>query len=430
MTSTIGFLIDATGAWLTRPSPEADWCISQTGPQATLESAMDSDGFVAIAFSHELVSVQLNPAAVTGMALASLRPRLAGLPLPIALTLRDPRPTTERHAYGAAAMDRIDAAAGQYQIAARQSLLGTPSEPAPASHGSAHGGSAPLGIGDHVVAEDGSWHLAEDPLLLARIGFSDPKIDAVGYAVRNMGFLRVFLPASGELAIAVHPRAAAPAAVIAVAERLAGVEDRSVRVLRLEDRWVSQLHEDGTAAARALCELCGVSFAVPANDRWYLTPAKSADLSEDSADPLLLMQRKWRITFGRFSDSVLPFAIRHGLIDRLIIAARRRDDDLVFRFIGDGLATLFPDEFRFNAIGNDIADQPDKEYGAWVAQAYRDVAGSGVPRLEHIDAYLPGSARGPWIRYQRLLLPWRTPGGVLVTMSSRITMERLLRRPT
>src|SRR5690606_27892784 len=67
-----------------------------------------------------------------------------------------------------------------------------------------------------------------------------------------------------------------------------------------------------------------------------------------------------------------------------------------------------------------VENQPDKEYALWLRDFYRDVALRKEPRYDVVDALLPQAQRGPFLRYERLLLPWDTPSGeVFVTVSSQ-----------
>jgi hypothetical protein len=81
-----------------------------------------------------------------------------------------------------------------------------------------------------------------------------------------------------------------------------------------------------------------------------------------------------------------------------------------------------------NAIGQRVENQPDKEYGGWVAEFYKSVASTGQPRYDCVTAAIQhpaaGKLRSGVIRYERLLLPWRTPSEeVFVTLSSKMIDE-------
>lgn len=287
--------------------------------------------------------------------------------------------------------------------------------------------------GSYVVSDKGAWFAETDQRLGHEIGFTDPIVGAIGYAIRNMGFVKISFGPPDAVTITFHPRNTDANTIRSVTQ---GIECMDLRRFDLcylaENGWVSESFATKAEASGRLEALCGVEMTMRPEDRWHLTALTPDSLSADEKDSLRLMHQKWRISFGTFSESVFSFAMQHGLLDRLILAgARRPDDDLVFRYIGDDFGTFYSDEFRFNAIGTSIVQQPDRDYGEWVGAAYKAVAQSGAPRLDYIDACLPGSLRGPWIRYERLLLPWKLPtGGLLVSISSRINSDRMLTRPS
>jgi hypothetical protein len=111
----------------------------------------------------------------------------------------------------------------------------------------------------------------------------------------------------------------------------------------------------------------------------------------------------------------------------MIVGVRPRARDAIFRFIGDGFRWT-DDTYQLNAIGQRVENQPDKEYGGWVAEFYKSVATTGQPRYDCVTAAIHqpalGKARTAIIRYERLLLPWRTPSEeILVTLSSKMLDE-------
>jgi len=93
----------------------------------------------------------------------------------------------------------------------------------------------------------------------------------------------------------------------------------------------------------------------------------------------------------------------------------------VFRFIGEGHRWLASD-YQVNGIGEHVENQPDKEYGAWVSEFYKSVASTGQPRYDLVSATIQTQKETPYVaRYERLLLPWKTPSEeVFVTLTSKI----------
>jgi hypothetical protein len=426
--NSVAFMINADGLWLQLGTQEVERTLAQAGCPATLDNAMGTRGFIGIEYARDVVRVQLDPSAVARMAVASLRPRLSVVGSPVILAFQPPGQADETCASGAEAMSRIETVVKQHRDLALEEIAG--SIPLVGRH---LAGAMKIEAGSYVISYRGEWLREEDPQLRAEIGFTDPKIDAIGYAVRNLGYLKVSFTDPGMLTIVFHPRNAGAAAVMSAAERIESLGPKRVDLRHLADEgWISESFLNSTAALRRMKTLCRMEAEAPPQDRWYLTPLTPAELLKDDASALRLMHQKWRISFGTFNESVFSFALQHGLLGRLILAGTKGTDaDMVFRYIGDDFRTFYSEEFRFNAIGNNVVQQPDREYGAWVGAAYKAVADTGVPRFDYIDAYLPGSSRGPWIRYERLLLPWKlTTGERLVSISSRIKSDRMLMRPS
>src|SRR6516225_4946554 len=138
------------------------------------------------------------------------------------------------------------------------------------------------------------------------------------------------------------------------------------------------------------------------------------------------------MSFGHFDPSVISFAIKNDLLSRLIIVGVKPPGaEPIFRFIGDGHVNWLDDNYHLHAIGKRVADQPDKNYGQWVAQFYKSVASTGQPRYDYVTAAIQRSPGTFTTRYERLLLPWKTPSDeVLVTLSSRGLTEDTAEKPT
>src|SRR5262249_50445752 len=151
-------------------------------------------------------------------------------------------------------------------------------------------------------------------------------------------------------------------------------------------------------------------------------PRDYSTLFQQEGSPLRLIAQKWRMSFGYFDPSVISFAIEHQLLSRLMIfGVKPPAGHPVFRFIGDGFQWL-ENDFPFNAIGERVENQPDKEYGGWVSEFYKSVASTGQPRYDHVTAAIraPGEQKLFTSHYERLLLPWKTASDeVLVSMLSK-----------
>jgi hypothetical protein len=175
-----------------------------------------------------------------------------------------------------------------------------------------------------------------------------------------------------------------------------------------------------------LRELCAPAFKPAASERFRIEPQDPAvlfDTQRGRATALGRMAMKWRVAFGNFDPSVMGLVSLNGLLPLLTIVGRERPQDRpIMRFIGEAHRWA-GDGYRMNGIGQPVEAMPDKEYGGWLAQFYESVSVNHQPRFDRVTAQMEyhGEAGKPrrTVRYERLLLPWRTPSGeVLVTSCS------------
>jgi hypothetical protein len=115
------------------------------------------------------------------------------------------------------------------------------------------------GIGCYVITRKGDWLRETDPYLATEIGFSDPKLDAIGFAVRNMGFIQVAFVESGRLSIAFHPRSVEAPAVNSL---IAGIDTMMVKQIDLcflsVDQWLSEPFTSAIQARHRIRTLCSI----------------------------------------------------------------------------------------------------------------------------------------------------------------------------
>jgi hypothetical protein len=273
-----------------------------------------------------------------------------------------------------------------------------------------------------LISPAGAWFSGDSPALHQAIGYPEADFDAVGFAVRNLGYIKLEIVEDVLLDLEFHPLHVSRLAHDAARDHLSGARHRLVRLRYLADDWRSELAVNAEQAARRLGELCA-PYVVPVVERepFAVTPHGNRRLFDPEEDGALrLLFQKWRASFQQFDDTVLPFAARRGLAGQmLIVGVRSRGDDPVFRYIGEQYWG-FGREFFLRAVGQKVRQQPDPRYGEWVTQFYQEVAASRQPRFDRIEARIEKSARGRDYCYDRLMLPWGTPSGeVLVTVCSR-----------
>jgi hypothetical protein len=275
-----------------------------------------------------------------------------------------------------------------------------------------------------LVTSEGRWVLPESDEFLAALGDPNPDYDAVGFAVRNLGFIKYQILDRLVTEIELHPRNVALPALLAVEHQLEEPPTKLFRIKHLDTEWRSEISASAEHTVARLRELCAPPAVEPgSNERFRVEPQDPNVLLRDADNPLRLLTQKWRTSFGQFDSTVISFAIQHGLLARLMIAGMGpRESDPVFRYIGAGFPWLDAD-YQDKAIGEKLESLPDKNYGAWLSGFYKSVGQSGEPRFDKVTAKMKlGQAQSLnyQTRYERLLLPWRSATGeIFISLSAR-----------
>jgi hypothetical protein len=272
-----------------------------------------------------------------------------------------------------------------------------------------------------LVTPDGQWVMENSGEFFAALDDPDPDYDAVSFAVKNQGFIKFQILDQSVIEVELHPYTVELPALLAVQQQLITSNVALFRIRFFTSSWQSEILSDRDLAISRLSELCAPKFAPSAKERFLVEPQEYSKLYDSDDSPLQLLAQKWRMSFGHFDPSVISFAIKQQLLSRMIIAGVKPPDaDPIFRFIGDGHANWLDPDYHLHAIGEKMENQPDKEYGRWVSSFYKNVARSGQPRYDYVTASIQRPPGTLVTRYERLLLPWKTPSDeILVTLSSR-----------
>jgi len=221
--------------------------------------------------------------------------------------------------------------------------------------------------------------------------------------------------------IELHPRNAELPALLAVQEQIQSSGVNLFRIRHFDTAWRSEITSSAEQAIVRLSELCAPEFIAPLKEKYVVEPRDYGQLLSDETNPLRFMAQKWRTSFGRFDTTVISFAINHQLLSQLLVVGiRPKPADPVWRFVGEAHASWLDRRHHLSVIGEKIENMPDKDYGGWAAEFYKNVAGTGQPRFDCVTASIQGRATPYFTRYERLVLPWRTASDeILVTVSPR-----------
>jgi hypothetical protein len=108
-----------------------------------------------------------------------------------------------------------------------------------------------------LAIQDGKWVLPDSEESLALLGDSDPDYDAVAFAVRNLGFIKLQILPESIMEIEVHPRNVGARAVQAVQEQLLLTSQIKLFVIKyLDQRWRSEISPSVEHTIKRLSELC------------------------------------------------------------------------------------------------------------------------------------------------------------------------------
>jgi hypothetical protein len=272
---------------------------------------------------------------------------------------------------------------------------------------------------------DRSWDL------IRRLGRVDPGLDLSAFAVRERGFIHIRPQESGA-------RVALRAGGFGL-ETLAGAlyelkERRFPRILLAaligEDWRYEMLGSAWEFAERAEQLIAG---APPApRHPWLAAERDLAALGLPDFAQLRPLVDLWRSSRGAMTEAIEATLRSENLLDRMILVRLRPETSrLVFAHFGGGIECVRPGQ-SVQLLDRDVHDQPDREYGAWVACAYGAGLAAAAPRLQSIRASVRVSettvAEG---RYDRLTLPWRGRTaerfvmGVSLTRQHRYAVNRL-----
>jgi len=275
-----------------------------------------------------------------------------------------------------------------------------------------------------LVTPDAQWVLPDSPEFFEALDDPTPDYDSIAFAVKNLGFIKFQVLERSIVEVELHPRNVELPALLAVQQEIVRSEVRLFRIKFFDTVWHSEISSSREHVVARLSELCAPVFAPTPSERFRVEPLDMARVFDDDDNWLRPLAQKWRVSFGHFDPSIISLALTHGLLSRLmIVGVKPRAPEPVWRFIGDGHKWIGSD-FRLRGIGEKMENMPDKEYGGWVAGFYKTVAASGQPRYDHVTGSIQwededGQPRR-WYRYERLMLPWKTPSGeVFVTMCSK-----------
>jgi hypothetical protein len=177
-----------------------------------------------------------------------------------------------------------------------------------------------------------------------------------------------------------------------------------------------------------LDEIRGEAPGEPPRPAFFLERMALARLNEKRRLAMRGAWKAWGKAQGRIS--VAELKREAGRVDgQRMLVRLRRDERLETNAVSDVVRTYLPCE-RMSMLGREVEQQPDGIYGEWLASAYRELALDDEPEpgLQMVEAVVSAAGgRSVRTRYERLLLPWRSPGGDRwITSQPVLRMRRMI----
>jgi hypothetical protein len=275
-----------------------------------------------------------------------------------------------------------------------------------------------------LATAEGEWVLPGTADFFEALVDAEPDYDAVSFAVKNLGFVKLQILQQSIVEVELHPRNVAMAALLAAQQQVLSSRLKLYRIKYFDNEWRSEISSSPEHVIARMSELCAPAVAPPTTDRFVVEPQDFSKIFHDESNWFRPLALKWRISFGEFDSSIIALAVTHHLLSRLIIVGIRPSrSEPAWRFIGDGHKWI-GSNYHFSGIGESVQNMPDRDYGAWAAEYYKSVATARQPRYDLITGvlrYQDEDGRPTRLRrYERLMLPWKTTSDeVFVTMCSK-----------
>ena len=137
-----------------------------------------------------------------------------------------------------------------------------------------------------LVTPEGDWVFPDSPEFLGVLGDPEPDYDAVGYAVRNFGFIKFEILNQTIIEIELHPRNVDQLALFSVQRQLLSSEIGLFRIKHFSDSaWRSEISSSAEHAIVRLTELCTPAFMPSSSARFSAEPRIDSSVPQLVARP-------------------------------------------------------------------------------------------------------------------------------------------------
>jgi transcriptional regulator with XRE-family HTH domain len=145
--------------------------------------------------------------------------------------------------------------------------------------------------------------------------------------------------------------------------------------------------------------------------RWRAVPRPLTILGDEKFARVERVIALWHATRGVLGEELPATLSAAGLMGRsFLLRCPPSTTRLMLEFCAPAVRFLRPCESLL-MVGREFHDMPDRDYGAWVAEAYGAALTSEAPSVQSVRAEVRASdAAIVRARYDRVLLPWRSRG--------------------
>jgi hypothetical protein len=175
--------------------------------------------------------------------------------------------------------------------------------------------------------------------------------------------------------------------------------------------WAPELLTSLHDVVARLDEVRGEGPGEPPRPRFFLERLALERLDGHRRVALRRALASWGKARGRLNRSELDREIGSVNNDRILLRVQS-GDRLQMDALTDVVGAYPPCE-RMRLLGLDIGEQPDRSFGTWLSEPYRVFTREAAPSLQLLEVALPSPNSSDVVRarYERLLLPWQSPGG-------------------
>jgi hypothetical protein len=247
------------------------------------------------------------------------------------------------------------------------------------------------------------------------------------YAVVNLGFIATNV--YGQSAqVRLRPSFTADAAYDALYRWLLSRRFERIVLTWLDNGWRNEMLRSNQAALIRLDDL--IEEAKRQRPDEFLSRKLEGPSLRDPQNMQELF-RQWPNLAANLNEGEIRRILEPLLGHRyVVVRGQRNADEMVFSEFGGGIFANY-DVWRSCAIGAPIEEQPDRLYGRWVANAYKEAIQTNSPRLDQVDAIVCWPREGRLrMRYQRLIVPIKVSSQEVHLLGGSVVDDRIDLRVT